>query len=82
MDARAEFRRFKSRMPEMQKKLDRVERLAGSCDPRFIDEMVGINSFLEDNRRFKDTREYIVIATDINIIKTDIIDHCICPRRT
>lgn len=82
MDAREEFRKFKARMPEIQNKLDKVERLAGSCDPRFIDEMTGINNFLEENRKFKDSREYMVVATGVNIMKTDIIDHCICPRRT
>lgn len=81
MDTKEELKKFKARMPEMQQRLDKVERLADSCDPRFIDEMTGINSFLEENRKFKHTREYIVMATDINIVKTDIIDHCICPRR-
>lgn len=82
MNVREEFKKFKTRIPEIQIKLDKIERLAGSCDPRMIDEMTGINIFLDSNRKFNDSRAYQVIATDINIIKADIIDHCICPRRT
>ena len=82
MDTREEFKRFKVQISDIQRKLDKVERMAKNCDPRILDEMTGINNFLEKNRRFKDTREYIVITTDVNLIKTDIIDHCICPRRT
>ena len=37
MDTTDGFKKFKAQMPEIQKKLDKVERMAGSCDPRMIE---------------------------------------------
>ena len=81
-DVRDGFKRFKAQMPEIQKRLDKIERMAGNCDPRVIDELGHINNFLGINTQFRSSREYVLIATDFNILKTDIIDHCMCPRRT
>lgn len=81
MNVREEFKKFKVQIPEIDIKLDKAERMASSCNPRMLDELIDINNFLDANRQFKLSREYKVIATDANIIKTDIIDHCICPRR-
>lgn len=50
MDSREAFLRFKRQLPDMQRKVDKIERMAKACDPRMIDEMTGINNFLEVNK--------------------------------
>lgn len=74
-------KKFYNQIPEMRMKLVRLQRLISICDPRLVDETSSINMFLKDNEQFKTTSMYNIMEKGFNIIKTDIINHCICPRR-
>jgi len=76
-----EYARFKAELLEVQRKIDRVEKLTDKCDPRMLDAITDINIFVEKNKKFSASREWRMVVTDVNTIKTDIMDHCICPRR-
>lgn len=78
---REEFLEFKKELLGIQKKLDRIEKMTKACDPRMLDAITDVNMFVEKNRKFNMSREWRMIATDVNTIKTDIMDHCVCPRR-
>lgn len=78
---RQEFAKFKAELPEVQRKIDKVERMARTCNPRMLDAITDVGMFVEKNRKFSTSREWRMLATDINTIKSDITDHCICPRR-
>lgn len=81
VNEREEFATFKAQLPEMKAKLERIDKMADKCDPRMLDAMAEMNIFVDKNRKFKASREWRILATDVNTIKTDIMDHCICPRR-
>lgn len=81
VNEREEFARFKTQLPEMKAKLERIEKMANKCDPRMLDAMTEVNIFIDKNKKFRTSREWRIFATDVNSVKTDIMDHCICPRR-
>jgi len=78
---REEFLGFKKELPTMQQKLDRIDKMAQKCDPRMLDAITDVNMFVEKNRKFSTSREWRMLTTDLNTIKTDVMNHCICPRR-
>lgn len=80
---REEFLEFLAKLPEIDKKLDKIEKMTKTCDPRVIDVMTDINVFLEKNRKFSISREWRKFVTDVNYVKTNFMDDCICrcPRR-
>lgn len=78
MDTRQEFLKFKAEAQEAQKKLDKIERYTSNCDPRLLGAVSDIDVFLDRNKQFKTSREYSLIMTDSNIVKSNIMTSCIC----
>jgi len=54
-----------------------ADKMVDNCDPRIIDTLCRLDTFLNNHKKSRDTPEYNVVFKDTNRIKKEFIDNCI-----
>jgi hypothetical protein len=56
--------------------LIRTDKMLQTCDPKVIDEFFKLNIFLDENKKFKKTKEYEYIEKDILRVRNEFVKKC------
>jgi hypothetical protein len=66
-----------SRLSDIYTDLYDADKMVNNCNPKIIDTICKLETFLEKYKESRDTSDYNVIFKDTERIKKEFIDNCI-----
>ena len=66
-----------SKLSDINKDIDDADKMVDNCNPKIIDTLCRLDTFLNKHKESRDTPEYNVIFKDTKRIKKEFIDNCI-----
>lgn len=66
-----------SKLSDINKDIDDADKMVDNCDPKIIDILCKLDTFLNRHKESRDTSEYNVTLKDTKRIKKEFIDNCI-----
>ncbi len=66
-----------SKLSDAHTDLNDANKMVDSCDPKIIDTLCRLDTFLNKHKESKDSSEYNVIFKEAKRLKAEFIDNCI-----
>ncbi len=69
-----------SKISDAHADLMHADKMVDICNPKIVDVFCKLNTFLDENKEFQETKEYKYIVNDTQRIRSEFINNCMIKK--